>query len=432
MDGTLIKELPLFNYSYNLPIISGAIPPDWQKETCLEYTEEINYDSDAYVVVITSPGYDVSHSVEIAEKFIQKNKVVIFGAHMDAFSDKILRNICNSVFYGYPNQNKMREMLTDLDNGNLKNEYHFGNNINFAFDFSVLKKRKLPFLPMITSLGCKFNCSYCCYPPVFKGHYHLRKIKYVISDLQQVANFRKPVAFLDANLYNNRKYLIQLCNQIIKEKISLLWGGQCTIDIGDDSEVLSLLYKSGCRMLFFGLETIDNNNLILLNKPMNAEHYSRQVLNIHRVGIQIGAFFMLGLDEDDSNTFDKVYSFFINNRIEVPYVHLYFPIPGTLLAQKLKTGGRILSDYFDEYLYKQSKFSSPCSVAYFEPVKLSRIYLEQEYIRLFKRITSLKNIIKRILVPDLKLAFLILRMNLEARRKCRSMIRDAVNPKLQI
>jgi hypothetical protein len=53
---------------------------------------------------------------------------------------------------------------------------------------------------------------------------------------------------------------------------------------------------------------------------------------------------MLGLNEDDKSTFDRIYSFFQENKIEVPYVHIYFPIPGTSMAEKLKSDGRILED----------------------------------------------------------------------------------------
>ena len=431
MDGKLIKELPLFNYSYNLPIISATIPLDWQKETCLEYIEAVDFDSDASVIILTSPGYDVARSVEIIEQFKQKNKIVIFGAHMDEFSDKLLRNICDAVFYGYPNPEKMKELLADVESGTLKSEYNFGHNLNFTFDYSVLKKRKMPFIPMIASLGCRHKCSYCCYPPIFGGHYYLRNVEHVISDLKQAAEFNKPVAFLDANLYNNKKYLMLLCIRIMEEKIPVIWGGQCTVNVGDDAEVMSLLYKAGCRMLFLGLETLDNKNMMQLNKEMNADHYSRQITNIQNAGIQIGAFFMLGLDEDDASTFDKVYSFFQENKIAVPYVHIYFPIPGTSLAERLKADGRILVDYFDDYLYKQSKFSAPCSIAYFAPAKLSKPELEEGFVRLFEKITSLKNIFKRIMVPDFKLALLILKMNLEARRKSKSMIRNAAQSELE-
>ena len=179
-------------------------------------------------------------------------------------------------------------------------------------------------------------------------------------------------------------------------------------------------------MIFLGLETLDNKNMLQLNKEMNADLYSRQVTGLHRAGIQTGAFFMLGLDEDDSSTFDKIYSFFQENNIAVPYVHLYFPIPGTSLAEKLRAGGRILEDYFDDYQYKQSKFSAPCSIAYFAPAKLTKPELEVGFLRLFEKITSLKNILRRIFVPDLRIALLILKMNLEARRKSRSMKRNAL------
>jgi radical SAM superfamily enzyme YgiQ (UPF0313 family) len=432
MDGKLIKELPLFNYSYNLPIISATIPAEWQKETCLEYTEEVDFDSDASVIILTSPGYDVARSVEIIEQFKQKNKIVIFGAHMDKFSDKILRNICDSVFYGYPNPAKMKEFLSDVKSGTLKTEYHFGNNLNFAFDYSVLKEMKMPFIPVIASLGCRYKCAYCCYPPIFDGHYYLRNIDFVISDLRVVAEMKKPIAFLDANLYNNRKYLIQLCNRIIEEKIHIKWGAQCTVNVGDDEEVLNLLRKAGCRMIFLGLETLDNKNMIQLNKEMNADYYSRQISGLHKAGIQVGAFFMLGLNEDDESTFERIYSFFQENKVEVPYVHIYFPIPGTSMAEKLKSDGRILENYFDDYQYKQSKFSAPCSIAYFSPAKLSKPELEQGFIHLFEKITSLKNIFHRIFVPDLRIALLILKMNLEARRKSKSMVRNAMQSKLQM
>lgn len=258
----------------------------------------------------------------------------------------------------------------------------------------------------------------------------MRNVEHVISDLKEVAKMKQPVAFLDANIYNNRKYLVQLCKRIVEDKIHIKWGAQCTVNIGDDGEVLDLLYKAGCRMIFLGLETLDNKNMVQLNKEMNADHYSRQIKGLHSAGMQVGAFFMLGLDEDDEFTFDKIYSFFQENKIEVPYVHIYFPIPGTSMAEKLKSDERILEDYFDDYQYKQSKFSAPCSVAYFSPKKLSKPELEADFVNLFEKITSLKNIIRRIFVPDLRIALLILKMNLEARRKAKSMERNVAKSDL--
>ena len=198
MDGTLVKKFPLFNYSYNLPILSGSIPLEWQKQTCLEYIEDVDYSSDSSIIIISSMGYDISRAIEISKEFKKRGKTVIFGGHMDDLSDTLLKGICDSVFYGYPNPANMKELIFDFENGGIKNEYHFDNNINFPFDYSVLNSRKMSFIPMISSLGCRHKCSYCCYPPIYDGHYHLRKLEYVIDDLKEAAKF-KVVVILSVN-----------------------------------------------------------------------------------------------------------------------------------------------------------------------------------------------------------------------------------------
>lgn len=421
MDGTLLKKFPLFNYSYNLPILSASIPPDWEKDFCLEYSDEIDFRSDATVIIITSTGYDIEHGVEIALEFRRHGKTVVFGAHMDDLSDHLMREVSDSVFYGYPTQEMMSGLLSDALSGSLKEEYKFGTNIDFPFDYSVLKQKKMWFIPTLASLGCRYTCSYCCYTPTCGGRYWLRHIKNVIADLKSARAFHRPVTFLDANIYNNRRYLIQLCQRIIDERLRIRWGAQCTIDIGDDPEVLNLMRKAGCHMLFFGLETLDQRNMAQLNKFFDTSKYVQQVKQVHKCGIRVGAFFMLGLDHDTIETFSQVYNFFQQTRVEVPYVHILFPVPGTPLELDLRNQGRLQLEYFDNYLEKKPHFSVPCSFAYYTPRNFTPRDLEFEYLHLFQRLTSFSQIIRRSLVPNIIDAVFILMMNLEARRKCLSM-----------
>jgi hypothetical protein len=421
MDGSLIKKLPLFNYSYNLPILSATIPPEWEKVACLEYSEEVDFQSDASTVVITSTGYDIAHSVEIADKFRMQGKTVLFGAHMDELSDRMMRNVCHSVFYGYPDGPMMRKMLCDAESGSLAPEYRCGLNIDFPFDYSVLKDRSMWFTPALMSIGCRHTCSYCCYPPVFKGRYRLRHVDNVMRDLHAACALHRPIAFLDANLYNNREYLIRVCRTIIDDGVRTRWGGQATTDIGDDIEVLTLMRKAGCRMLFVGLESLDQKNMVQLNKDFDTSRYAQQVARIRKAGICVGAFFMLGLDEDTQGTFDAIYEFFRKTKVEVPYIHILVPVPGTALERDLREQGRVQSSAYDHYLDRKPQFSAPCSIAYYTPKKLTPAELEEGYLRLFQRISTIPKILRRSSVADPVVAALILLMNLEARRKCRAM-----------
>ena len=223
MDGTKIKEWTMFNHSLFLPIFSAVIPNDWKKTTCLEYYDEINYDTDASVVLISCMGYDIMYANEVADAFKKRGKIVLFGAHWDEFSEKILSKVCDSVFYGIPSHKDMKGLLDDAFNGSLKSVYRFEVNINYPFDYNTLKGMKFPFMQVQSSIGCKNNCSYCCAAETYKNRYKLRKLDYIISDLKTVSKMNRFASFMDQNLYNNKEYTKLLCERIIKEKIKLIW-----------------------------------------------------------------------------------------------------------------------------------------------------------------------------------------------------------------
>jgi radical SAM superfamily enzyme YgiQ (UPF0313 family) len=417
MDGSVIKRIPVFNYSYNLPILSATIPPDWNKTFCLEYCNPVNYDSGASVIIVASAGYDIAHALEIARRFKSRGKTVIAGANMDALSDRLLGECCDAVFQGYPDPPMMRRMLTDAAAARLERTYRpERQNMDYPLDYEVLEGMPLSFLPVLASLGCKNSCTYCCYPPAYHGRYHLRPLERVLADFAAASAFGKPIAFLDANLYNNRAFLLRLARAIAAQGTKTTWGAQCTADIGDDPEVLEAIYRAGCRLLVFGLESLQHENMVQLNKPYRVEGYSRQLKAIKRAGIQIVAFFMVGMDGDNHSTFGEIDEFIKNNPIAVPYLHLLFPVPGTALYDKLKTEGRLASELFDEYSRLDPRYSVPCSSAFFRPKGLTAQELEEGYFRLAKRVSTIPRILRRSMVSDPRLAAGIWSMNMEGRR----------------
>ena len=79
-NGSLIKAgKNLFTNSLAVPALSAALPADWEKETCLEYFEAINLETDAPVVGITCLGYDLFRGRELAVEFRKRKKIVLFG-----------------------------------------------------------------------------------------------------------------------------------------------------------------------------------------------------------------------------------------------------------------------------------------------------------------------------------------------------------------
>jgi radical SAM superfamily enzyme YgiQ (UPF0313 family) len=419
--GGIMKKWNTFSNCLNLPILSAVIPGNWEKETCFEFFDEINYNSSARVIIISYMGFDIVHTKSIIESFKQKGKIVILACCQDSFSNDLLGKICDSVFKGYPNHKEMEELLLSAMEGKLQKFYQFRFTMNFSFDYSILQGKKIGYMPVYLGAGCKNDCSYCCTAGIFNGKYYLRKIDYVLNDLRSAIKIKRMVGFFDSNIYNNREYLIRLCNSIIKNKLKFIWGGQVTVDIGNDPEVLDLMKRAGCKILFLGLETLNNNNLDSLNKFYSADHYRQLVSNIRQKGFYIVGYFMFGLDYDTKETFNHTLNFIRSSQIHLPLFNILIPAPGTKLYQDLKSENRLVIKSSEELEEENPIYSVPCNRCLFLPKNLSVKEAEKYYMEFAGKASSLKEIARRSIVLNPLISFIILYTNLHFRRIYRRM-----------
>lgn len=422
MDGKLVKGWTQFNHSLNLPLLSAVIPGDWQKEFCLEYFDDVNYDSDASVIILSCMGYDIMHAVEIAEKFKKLGKIVIYGAHMDQYSEKLMSNVCDSSYHETPSPSYMKAILNDAINGTLKPDYLCGLNIDFPFDYSVLRGRNLRFVQMLTSIGCRNKCEYCCTAAVYKGRYRVRRIEYVIEDMRSVRKLTSYGSFIDSNIYNNPFYLQKLCKRIVDEKIGLMWGAQSTIDIGNDPETLKLLYQAGCRMLFIGLETLDQYNLEFVNKAYDVSYYKELVNKIHAAGIHVAGYFMLGFDSDTAESFKKIYGFINSTKITLPILNILMPVPGTGIYERFRREHRLIFENENDFDNKKPLYSVPCNHCFFLPRHMSQNELDKGFLNLYRMVSmNWYSLVKRSFSLNPLFYLIFLKMNLELRKEYKAM-----------
>lgn len=417
MDGKKVKGWTQFNHSFNVPLLSGAVPDDWEKISCIEYFADIDFSTDAGVVILISTGYDIFYTREIADRFRSKGITIIFGSHLDQFSEKLLIKSSDSVFHGSPGKAEMKSMLDDAFNGKLQRVYEFGMDLNYPFDYSSFKGIKMPYIQAIMGMGCKNNCDYCCTAGVYKGKYRMRKLEFVMKDLHAISKLNKYVAFTDSNIYNNILYLRRLCNEIINSKLGIKWGGQATIDIGYDDETLSVLHEAGCRLLFVGFESLSGENLKYMSKNFNPESYEYLIMKIRSYGIKIAGYFMFGLDDDNTDTFDKTWEFIRKNNITFPLLNILLPIPGTAVYDRLKNENRLT--FPDENKFDNTKplYSVPCHKCYFKPKNLTTEELGIKYLELYKKASRLPAIIRRSLSSSLSESFIYFIMNLGLRKE---------------
>ncbi len=426
IDGRLFQGKSMFVHSCAIPALAASIPADWQREVCLEFFEDVNYKTDAAVVGISSMGYDILHGYEIAAEFRRRGKRVIFGGYQAHFNRHRLHEVADSIVYGHPGPLQMARILGDVEAGSLAPEYEVGINVDFPFDYSMLIGRRIAFMPILTSVGCRHRCDFCCTAARYSGQYRLRKLAHVLAELRVLRRHTRRFGIVDSNIYNNRGYLLALCTAIRREQLDIVWGAEATIDIGEDEESLRALRSAGCRVLFIGLETPNQRNLDSMHKPCLAYTYDRALANIRRHGIAVAGYFLLGLDNDTAETFDEMFDFIHRTRVNVPIINILLPAPGTRVFERLDHEGRLLVRNEDDYLRNALSYGISCSHCFYRPASLTVSEVEEGLIQLRRRLSSLRETMWRSMVLDPRIAALLLPMNAEFRRESKRIARARV------
>lgn len=387
-QGGVIKKKKLYFVGLALPLLAALTPKRFDVQIILETIESIDFESDADIVGISSMGHGVIRSIDIAKEFRSRGKTVILGGYMVSLMPDEVTKYCDSLIIGDA-ENVWEELLSDYDNGKLKKIYKkeltkLSTPIP-RYDL-LLNKSIGDFLPVQAGRGCPKACSFCSVYCLYMGKYLKRDILEVVRDIKEVKNlgFNK-FLLLDDNIFSDRDYAKNLCLEI--SKLKMKWMTQCSIDIGDDEELLRIIYESGCIALSFGLESITKESLDSMNKSWaNPLDYSRLIKNIQQKGIDISTEMVVGADGDTLKSIRNTVDFIKDNKIAVPRFYILTPIPGTKFYDDMVRQNRICN--YNIYSYNGSE-------AVHIPQNMTPKQLTKAYWELYNDVFKIKNIFKR-------------------------------------
>ncbi|MFC1671372.1 B12-binding domain-containing radical SAM protein, partial [Spirochaetota bacterium] len=228
---------------------------------------------------------------------------------------------------------------------------------------------------IMATRGCPHNCKFCCVTRMYGKGFRMRPVDEVIAELNLLND--EPIVFADDNLIGNPRYAKELFKAMIPLKKT--WGAQLSIKIADDLELLKLAKESGGFSFLFGFESINKDNIEDMNKGSvnNVKKYEECIKIVHDHGFQVVGSFIIGLDHDDENSFDELYEFIVNNDVDIPFVNIFTPLPGSDLFETYKKQDRILT--YDWARYNWNHVVS-------KPKKMTPEQLQEGYDNLQKRL----------------------------------------------
>lgn len=380
--------------------LAAVTPDDFEVKCVSETSEPIPWDEHWDIVGLSGMGgAGVIRGYQLAKAFKEKGALIVMGGiAITLFKNENTRPFADVIINGEAEDTWPR-FLQDYLNKEVKATYDMVKVPDVrsfpAPDYKKFDSKYYGFWrPVQATRGCPFPCTFCSISEFFKRSYRKRPVEQVIRDVRAAkASGSKYIAFIDDNIGVDFNYCKELWKALIPEKI--IWVSQCSLHIAKNEEMLELAYKSGCRILSFGIETVNSDSLVQVEKEWNEpNNYEEAFKKIKSHGIEISTEMILGLDGDDETVFDKTFDFLMRNRIALPRMYILTPVPGTPMYDQLDAEGRI----FD---YDIQKYVGGSAV--FHPKNMSAETLQQGYWNLYKKLYSSRNIMKRLRGNDAKL-----------------------------
>jgi radical SAM superfamily enzyme YgiQ (UPF0313 family) len=147
--------------------------------------------------------------------------------------------------------------------------------------------------------------------------------------------------FVDDNLTVQPQRVVDLCTQMMREKINLEWMCEGRVDQASRS-MLQAMVAAGCRMIYFGIESANPHILAYYRKQITPQQASKAIQNARDAGIDvIVGSFIIGAPEESLEDIERTLSFARRLPLDIVQINVLRANPGTPIWNELVKGGLI-------------------------------------------------------------------------------------------
>ncbi len=200
------------------------------------------------------------------------------------------------------------------------------------------------YLPILTSRGCPFGCSYCASPVFWQRRWRFRSAKNVVDEIE---HFSKKYGVREFHIEDDnftlvKKRTIEICRGIIDRKLDIIFTTPNAIKADTVNwEALKWMKKAGCTFLNIAPENGSERVLKLMSKQVKLGRMAKVVKGIHRLKIPCCAYFILGYPGE--KTLDRLKTIayigkLARNGLDEIAVFMFIPIPGSEKGDEILSG----------------------------------------------------------------------------------------------
>ena len=327
----------------DIPVIKGGP----HETNCAEITIKNNHEIDYSVV-----GEGEETIVELVKRISKKQNIKGLEGVVYRKGNEVINNGGRKLI---PNLDTLPIPARDLFYQNEKlNEYYSASLFDGKKSTSIM-----------TSRGCPYFCSFCSSKSNW-GNIRQRSVENVIGELEELhSQGFEGFMFEDDMSLINKEWFLKFAREIKKKRLQIEYSLQTRVDAIDD-EIIKELSDSGCKFMYFGIESGVQNILDNCKKGITIKQAEKSFELTRKYKIRSMASVQFGLVGEDmenlttiQETLRVLNDILIPDEVAISYTCLY---PGSPLAIKEGITPQMYENYVqtqaDEEIYTKTAHGS--------------------------------------------------------------------------
>lgn len=202
---------------------------------------------------------------------------------------------------------------------------------------------------MITSRGCPYQCIFCD-RTVFGNRFRARSAESVVDEVEDLISVygAREIKFFDDIPTMREDRMLEICDEMMDRGIRVPWSCTTRVDCVSKA-LLRRMKEAGCWQIVFGLESGSQKILDIVKKGTTLEQNRQAVAWAKEAGMNVRAFFVLGMPGETLETIDQTVQFAIDLEVDVPTFYVLALYPGNELYKIAQQEGKVLHHDFAQY-----------------------------------------------------------------------------------
>ncbi|MHC4154837.1 MAG: B12-binding domain-containing radical SAM protein [Planctomycetota bacterium] len=332
-----------------LAVLNTATPKAIETALVDEQTDHVRFNGDVFAFTLATQFagkvYRYADRLRAAGR-----KVILGGIHVTVRPDEAMRH-ADAIVTGEA-ETIWPTICDDLLAGRLKERYvgsptpsSWMAPIDYRF---FADRRYLTPASLFATRGCNHRCSFCV-SSRYMGPFRTKPLDVLEQEIDQLQDLypRAFLQFTDDNLLADRRYAAELLALLRRKKrcfVTMVTLGQLC-----DDELMQDMALSGCLGVAVGLESIDDDNCISVDKHHNTGRlFPDAVRQANEKGIQVCALLMVGLPHDTPERLERTKRYLQKVPCSLYDLRILRIYPGSPLYQRMLSQDRLVDAWWLE------------------------------------------------------------------------------------